>query len=150
MLFFWGGGGFVKHNNVSCPTLLRVPGRYWASLRAVCHVSKRDRCLPRNYQWCQNNSVPFHCQASSPSPAARRPPLLGGHVTVSGASRPPPPPPPPYSRMLAPLPHLPAFAAAPLRSCTRSERRGFPGLIKARRALRFRVIERVQHINMFG
>lgn len=79
------------------------------------------------------------------SPSASWPPLLGGRVTTSGSSRPCA-----CLCILAFLPHVPAFAAIPSRNCISSQGWGFPGLIKTKRVFQFRVIERVQHINMLG
>lgn len=92
-----------------------------------------------------------------PSPSAPRPPphhhhhpppmLLGGHVTLSA-----------LIGALRPFTHVRFFR----RICQHSQpfplrtaayivgAEPFPGLIKAKRVFQFRVIERVQHINMLG
>lgn len=110
----------------------------------VTMILKRDCWHPKSSAVSKqftSLSLPSLCL----SPSAAWPPLLGGRVTTSGSSRPCA-----CLCILAFLPHVPAFAAIPSRNCISSQGWGFPGLIKTKRVFQFRVIERVQHINMLG
>lgn len=144
---------FVKHHNLSynfsmsCVTLLVRRGSIFGiAQRATDHCLKRD-------QWHLKSSavskqlpilVPLGPAPSAPVwPCHRQRPRLVRAL---------------FSRLCILalfffffcFPYLPAFSAIPRHSCIHSQGWGFPGLIKAKRVFQFRVIERVQHINMLG
>lgn len=118
-------------------------GWYLVSLKAIRGFKRDHWHLKLSTVSKQFSSHPL--PSLVPSPSAQHPLLLGGHVTVSGSSE-------PYARL-----RILAFCRIcqysqpfPLRSCIHSQGWAFPGLIKAKRVFQFRVIERVQHINMLG